>query len=185
MWAVKYEAKCEETMGTHMQNPLCSVWAQIQPWVLMVAAHSKMLGFTAGPACRVRAQRSLLGSPVLGSVSSMPRRKTGVSKLRMRDLSPLGTAAGKERRESKKLMFVSEMAKIPLQVWIPYAYKAHSCPSIHSPIFSLSSAYLKAQLVCVTSDMIFHYTWLLLYKILKKREAISSTLLTQKCKTIL
>lgn len=50
MWAVKYEAKCEKTMGTHVQNPSCSAWAQIQPWVLMVAAPSKMLGLTAEAA---------------------------------------------------------------------------------------------------------------------------------------
>lgn len=145
----------------------------------------------AGAHCggsRVSTHRSLLGSLVLGSLSSVPRRNVGVNKLRMRLLSPLGTVVGKDRRrESPRNLCLP-------QRWPKYhcrwEYHSHILVQAYTRQFSVfpvqtSLPYMKAQLVRVSSDMTFHYTWLLLYKILKKREAISSTLLTQKCKTIL
>lgn len=150
----------------------------------MVAAPSKMLGSTAGPACRVKAQQSLLGSLVLGSVSSMPRRKVGVSKLRMRHLSPLGLRLVKRGESPKNLCLSQRWPKYHCKCEY-HTHTRHILVQAYTHQFSVFPVLtLKAQLVCVTSDMTFHYTWLLL-EILKKWEAISSTLLTQKCKTIL
>lgn len=45
MWAVKFEGKHEETVGTQVQNPSCSAGALIQP-----QAPNKMLGLLPGGA---------------------------------------------------------------------------------------------------------------------------------------
>lgn len=186
MWAVKYEAKCEKTMGTHVQNPSCSAWAQIQPWVLMVAAPSKMLGLTAGAA----------GWALTGHCwaawswahSALCRGEMLVSTSLGWDIwAHWGLWLVKTEGESPRNLCLR-------QRWPKYhcrwEYHSHILVQAYTRQFSVfpvqtSLLYMKAQLVRVSSDMTFHYTWLLLYKILKKREAISSTLLTQKCKTIL